>query len=141
MTVTQRYPFPTTPLQAIEMNWRLSAPVGTPIAMVNGTDKISSNTPEGVLRRFETWLKKHDAGADGKDVVLEVVGYRAIVLRPIGRTVVSRVSCVPGEIVQQFDVRLCYDGKEFENLVMDLQTCVWDAEKRVRKKKGKVKNE
>ena len=49
-------------------------PAGDHMATVNG-DVISSNTPEGVLRRFETGLNRHtDIGGPGKeDVTVELV--------------------------------------------------------------------
>ena len=137
MTVTQRWPFPTTPLQAIEMNWRHHCPDDVPFATANGQD-ISSNMPDGILRRLETWIRKNDAGADGQPVVVEVKGRKAIVLKPVQRRT-GLASTMPGQVIQNFEVRLWYDGKEYEPIVLDLQTCVWDSEKRVRVKKGQVK--
>lgn len=127
-------PFPTTPKQAVELNWRLGAENGTPVAMVNGT-KISSTTPEDVLRRLETWLRKNDAGKDGQPIVLEVMGHKTMVLTPVERNF-GLISCGPLQITQRFRVMLWYLGKEYENLVMDFQTCVWESEKKVRSTKG-----
>jgi len=131
--------FPTNPLNAVQMAWQTNCPPGTHTATVNG-DVISSNTPEGVLRRFETWLNRHtDIGGPGKEdttVELAVRGVRCMVLTPTGRGW-EEVSGFPPKVLQWFDVKLWWQGKEYDSLWLDYRTCVWEVkEKKVRKVKA-----
>lgn len=140
-------PFPAHPLEAVYMHWTSNPnrEPGSPFATANGDD-ISSNTPEGVLRRLETWLRKNDIGgwdengvADGaktQPVVVEVMQQKAIVLTPVGRTM-GPTSADWGNVIQNFDVKLWWQGKEYESLRLDFRTVVWSSEKRARRRKEK----
>ena len=126
-------PFPTHPLDSVYMHWHnKNREIGSPFATANGDD-IGSNTPEGVIRRLETWIRKNDIGEEGKThpVVVEVMSEKAIVLTPI-RRVVGPTSANPGDVIQNFDVKLWWQGKEYECLRLDFRTMRWSCEKRVR---------
>lgn len=122
---------------AVLIHWHNKTDNNTPFATANG-DNITSNTPEGVLRRLETWLRKNDAGKDGKAVVVEVKGQKAIVMIPTRRREGYMASGCPAQVIQNFDVKLWWQGKEYENFGLEFLTCVWDSpsEKRVRVKKS-----
>jgi hypothetical protein len=116
-------PFPGSPHNAVLLNWHEPWKPEAPMATVNGDD-ISSTTPEGILRRLETWLNRNgpDLAADAP-VIVEVKGHRTIVLTPLRRDygpVVSRPT-----IIVNFDVKFWWRGKEYESLTQDLRTCVW----------------
>ena len=119
-------PFPGSPHNAVLLNWHEPWKPEAPMATVNGDD-ISSTTPEGILRRLETWLNRHGAdllqGDDKASVVVEVKGHKAIVLKPL-RVEYGPVVGKP-ELIVNFDVRFWWRGKEYESLTLDLRTCVW----------------
>lgn len=137
-----RYPFPKDAKTAVLIHWHNKTDSNTPFATANGED-IGSNTPEGVLRRLETWLRKKDAGKDGKCVVVEVKGQKAMVLKPVARREGHMMSGRPPQVIQNFEVMFWWQGKEYENLGLEFRTCVWDSpiEKRVRVKKSDRKKE
>ena len=134
-------PFPGSPYTAVLLNWHEPWKPETPMATVNGND-ISSTTPEGILRRLETWLNKRGPdllqGDDKASVVVEVKGHKAIVLKPL-RVEYGPVVGKP-ELVVNFDVQFWWRGKEYESLTLDLRTCVWPLRgKREKKRKERVK--
>ena len=89
-------------------------PAGDSHGNVNG-DVISSNAPEGVLRRFETGLNRHTdiCGPGKEDVTVELVvrGGRCMVLTPIGRGW-EGIEWLSPKVLQWFGVKLWWQGKE-----------------------------
>lgn len=135
--------FPGSPHNAVLLNWHEPWKPEAPMATVNGDD-ISSTTPEGILRRLETWLNKNgpdlmqdDTGRFTYDAVItvEVKGHKAIVLKPL-RVEYGPVVGRP-ELVVNFDVRFWWRGKEYVSLTLDLRTCVWPLWGKREKKKRK----
>lgn len=128
---------PVNVKSALLLHWHNINENNATFATANG-DNISSNTPDGVLRRLETWLRKNDAGKDGKAIVVEVKGQKAIVLTPTARREGYMVSGCPAQVIQNFDVKLWWQGKEYDSCGLEFLTCVWDSpmDKRVRVKKS-----
>lgn len=119
---------PRTPLGAISEAWTgKNAGKGFPMAEVNG-DVISSNTPRGVLKRFETWIRRHDIGAEGNEIVvtLTVMGNKCIVLTPTRRRMIAGCGMPVWKWIQNFDVKLWNFDREYDCLTADLMTMTWD---------------
>lgn len=127
---------PRSPLEAVMLNASGLVPEGETIASVNGQD-ISSNTPEGILRRLATWLKRNDVGGPkwSGNVDLRCHGKLTVRLIPKGR-MVGGISEAPAMVSQWFDVRLFRNGREFESVNLDFRTCQWEW-KPPKKEKGR----
>ena len=119
---------PRTPLGAIRGAWTGgNSRDNHPIAEVNG-DVISSNTSEGILKRFETWIRKHDIGAEGNEIVvtLTVMGNKCIVLTPTRRRISAGCGMPVWKWIQNFKVKLWNCDREYDCLTADLMTMIWD---------------
>lgn len=112
------------PYKAVLEHWKSTRVPGSMMADVNGDD-IGSNSPAGVLKRLKTWMKKHDAGKDGKQVVLNVMGHKTMVLTPISREE-QWISGFPPQVIQRFDVKLWNGERECQGIDGEFQTCVWE---------------